>query len=127
MVSFNLSYSDNKLIKSKGDAYLTVDVQIPLVLESWKISLFSFEWLTPDGKIRALEDLPEIEQEKYSKVLNSVKSGEAVERPILGIGIMDNVEIGSRRDVLLTIADQHIDVISVHIPKMNEKDFMPYI
>lgn len=122
-----LNLVDNKSLAGREDKYDTVDVNLKAVLESWKISLFSFEWLNPDGSIRAPEQLPPNEAEKYNNVLNDLKNGNALERPVLGIGIMDNIEIGSRRDVLLTLMTQGVENLSVHIPKSNAKDFVPYL
>ena len=95
-------------------------------MKSWKISLFSFEWLTPEGQIRKPSELPSKEQEKYQNILSAYSKGDELERPILGIGVMDNIEIGSRRDVLLTLAAQGIDRLEVHIRKQNHEDFIPY-
>lgn len=127
MPETTLNLVDNKSLAGREDKYDTVDVNLRAVLESWKISLFSFEWLNPDGSIRSPEQLPESEAAKYNNVLQDFKNGKELERPVLGIGIMDNVEIGSRRDVLLTLMTQGIENLSVHIPKSNAKDFAPYL
>ncbi|HPF78953.1 MAG TPA: hypothetical protein PLF01_06625 [Alphaproteobacteria bacterium] len=118
---------DNTSLKGREDKYEIVEVDLEAVLESWKISLFSFEWLTPDGAIRSPEKLPETEREKYHAVLRAYEAGEPLERPVLGIGIMDNVEIGSRRDVLLSLMTTGLERLSVHIPKSNAKDFAPFM
>jgi hypothetical protein len=118
---------DNPSLKGREDNYETIEVNLKAILESWKISLFSFEWLTPEGQIRSPEQLPEKEKAKYKVVLTDFQSKKFLERPILGIGIMDNIEIGSRRDVLLTLKTQGIETLSVHIPKSNMQDFLPYL
>ena len=118
---------NNVSIKGKEDKYQITEVNLKAVLEGWKISLFSFEWLLPDGSIRVPEELPEKEREKYHAVLASYESGNELERPVLGIGIMDNVEIGSRRDVLLTLCAQGLETLEVHIPIANKDDFTPYL
>lgn len=122
-----LNLIDNASIAGREDQFKTVDVNVKTVLESWKVSLFSFEWLLPDGSIRVPEELPENEKEKYQTVLAQYESGKELERPILGIGVMDNVEIGSRRDVFLTLTTVGFQHLSVHIPKANENDFTPYL
>jgi hypothetical protein len=127
MSQTSLNLIDNSSIKEREDLYETVEVNLETILKSWKISLFSFEWLTPEGQIRAPSNLPEKEREKYEAVLSAYESGEPLERPILGIGVMDNVEIGSRRDVLLTLRTQGIESLSVHISKSAKQDFMPYL
>jgi hypothetical protein len=127
MSQASLNLIDNSSIKGREDLYETVEVDLETILKSWKISLFSFEWLTPEGQIRSPSTLPEKEQEKYKTVLTAYESGKPLERPILGIGVMDNVEIGSRRDVLLTLRAQGVQTLSVHISKSTKQDFMPYL
>jgi hypothetical protein len=122
-----LTFKDNKIASSKEGAYRVEEVQVGKVLESWKFSLFSFEWLTPEGDMRDLEDLPELEQEKYQKIMLQLSRNEPLERPVLGIGMMNNIEIGSRRDIFLTLAKQGHKKISVHIPAANLKEFTPYL
>ncbi|MEM9470040.1 MAG: hypothetical protein AAF988_07735 [Pseudomonadota bacterium] len=122
-----VQFIDNKIVRDKEGAYRTEEVMVGQILESWKFSLFSFEWLTPEGQIRDVSDLPDLEQEKYQKILTQLSNNEAVERPVLGIGVMDNIEIGSRRDVFLTLAKQGHSKISVHIPVNHLKEFTPYL
>ena len=117
----------NPSIKGREGDFTTVKVDLSAVLDSWKISLFSFEWLTPDGGIREAADLPEVEREKYELVSHKIDVGESVECPVLGIGVMDNVEIGSRRDVLLTAYSKGVCVMEVHVKTANLDDFKSYI
>ena len=123
----SLNFIDNPSIKGREDKYNTVEVNLDAVLQSWKISLFSFEWLTPEGNIRSPEQLPEKEREKYEQVLSLYNQENPLERPILGIGVMDNIEIGSRRDILLTLMAQGVKSLSVHVPKSTIEDFTPYL
>jgi len=122
-----LQYQDNKGVNGKQGAYRVHDVNVREVLKSWKFSLFSFEWLTPEGAIRNIQDLPALEQKKYQAVLADIAAGEKLERPILGIGMMDNVEIGSRRDVFLSLAHLGYESVSVHLPINALDDFTPYL
>lgn len=110
-----------------ADKYVILNVDAGAVLGSWKNSLFSFEWLNAAGGIRTPDDMPMREREKRLEVERSVKSGHALERPILGIGIMDNVEIGAGRAVFLTLAAMGHKTIPVAVPKSNAKDFKPFI
>lgn len=126
MILKTLNLVDNPSIKGREDKYQTITVNLNTVIESWKISLFSFEWLTPEGQIRTPKQLPEKELVKYEAVLSSYAAGTALEKPILGLGIVDNIEIGSRRDVLLTLASQNVATLDVHISKSMIKDFIPY-
>ena len=123
----SLNLINNQSLAGREDKFNTVEIDLKIVLDSWKISLFSFEWLLPDGTIRNPDQLPEAEAEKYHEVLAKYESGAPLERPILGIGVMDNIEIGSRRDILLTLMSQGVKTLSVHIPKSNAEDFTAYL
>ena len=122
-----ITFKDNKITSGKEGAYRVENVQVGKVLESWKFSLFSFEWLTPDGDMRDLSELPQLEQEKYQEIMLKLSRSEPLERPVLGIGVMDNIEIGSRRDIFLTLAKQGYNKLSVHIPTANLEEFTPYL
>jgi hypothetical protein len=121
------AFVDNPVVKSRRDHYVDIEVNVEKILTSWRISLFSFEWLKPGGGgIRETAELPENEQPKRREVERKLQAGEALEKPVLGIGLMDNVEIGVGRAVFLTLAAQGIKTIPVHIPKSNETEFKPF-
>ncbi len=120
-------FKDNASAIKSLDKYTLIEVNVRKVIESWKSSLFSFEWLTPEGTIRTQDQLPKAEQEKFLAVIKDYEAGIALERPILGIGIMDNIEIGSRRDVFLTLASQDVDTMQVHVNKADKKEFDPFL
>ena len=123
----NLSFIDNPSIKGRESRYEIVNVAASKTLKSWKLSLFSFEWLDENGAIRKIDDLPLKERDKRLKVEDFIKSGVAVERPVLGIGIQDNIEIGAGRDVFLTLAASGVEIIQVHIPISCKKDFKQFL
>ena len=127
MDTLSLHFTNSNSIKGREDRYLVVRVRVKDILKSWRTSLFSFEWLSPDGSIRSLDDLPLHERDKRLKVEKALKSGTALERPVLGIGIMDNVEIGAGRDIFLTLAAKDVSEIEVHIPASNKPDFKKFI
>lgn len=121
-----ITYADNKAIAAKKAQFLCVDVVVKDIIESWRDSVFSFEWLRPDGSIKDLKELAANEAQKRLRVEQKIQSGEALEKPVLGIGLMDNVEIGAGRAELLTLASRGIKLIPVHIPKSNESDFKAF-
>ena len=118
---------DNSGIKSREYQYKTVKVNLPKIVKSWKASLFSFEWLTPEGAIKTSAQLSDTEAQKYNDTCNALEKGLEIERPVLGIGTLDNIEIGSKRHVLLTLAAQGTQEMEVHIPIANEKDFSDFL
>jgi len=127
MLMETLQLTNSPAIVGRESRYMTVRVDADKVLKSWQKSLFSFEWLTPEGKIRSIDDLPMREHEKRLEVEAALRTGRALERPVLGIGIMDNVEIGAARAVFLTLAAAGHKIIEVHIPAGNKDDFKTFI
>ena len=53
MSQHTLNLIDNPSLKGREDKYRTLEVNLDEIIKSWKISLFSFEWLTPEGQIRS--------------------------------------------------------------------------
>ena len=125
--SKQIQFIDNPAIQGRGSAYLGVVVDTAQILKSWQSSLFSFEWLLPDGRIRTLAELSEAERPKRARVEELLSASAAIEKPILGIGIMDNVEIGSGRAEFLTLTAHGIKKIPAHIPKTNQSDFKEFL
>ena len=72
----SLNLVDNPAIAGREEKYQTIEVNLQAVLKSWKISLFSFEWLTPEGQIRKPSELPSKEQEKYQNILSAYSKGD---------------------------------------------------
>ena len=90
----NIHFTENPLAADETGRYLSVHVRVPEIVKSWRGSLFSFEWLRPDGKIKSAAELNPAEREKRQAVEQLIQAGAAIPMPILGIGMMDNVEIG---------------------------------
>ena len=124
--SQSVSYIDNKAA-SDAEKFVGVCVDAQKVLESWKNSLYSFEWLETDGTIKSFENLNADEADKRRAVDSTLNAGKPVERPVLGIGLQDNIEIGSGRAVFLTLTALGHKTIEVHIPKSCESDFKPFL
>ena len=127
MAVTSLQFTDHASLKGREDRYLVVRVDTNAILKSWRQSLFSFEWLTPEGALRDLDDLPLHERDKRLKVEKYLAQGDSLERPVLGIGILDNVEIGAGRDVFLTLAAKGAREIEVHIPRSSQNDFKSFL
>ncbi len=126
MATAMLQMTDNPAVKGREDRYRLVRIDTAKTLKSWRQSLFSFEWLASDGSIRTLDDLPMQEHQKRIEIEALLKKGGQIERPVLGIGIMDNIEIGAGRAAFLTLAAQGHKFIEVHIPVASEDDFRPF-
>lgn len=122
-----MNFVDNKSIKGREDHYAHITVDVPRVVESWRTSLYSFEWLLPDGRVKDLKELSETDQPRRQAIEDAIKSGDPLEKPVLGIGLLENVEIGVGKAVLLTLAAHDVKSVPVHVPKNNESDFKDFI
>ncbi len=121
------SFIDNPAIKGREDKFLSHDVAVSLVIASWRESLFAHEWLKSDGSLKNLSELNESNRQKRLDVEAAFKEGRPLVKPVLGLGITDSVEIGSGKDVLLTLACLAQDTVSVHIPKSHAEDFKLFL
>ncbi len=126
-ITQSVNFIDNKAALAKPEQFISIEVSVEAVLKSWKLSVFSYEWLARDGSIKSFSALSEAEAEKRALVEKALKAGEPLEKPLLGIGIQDNVEIGSGKAVLLTLADMGLKTMPVHIPKSNKSDFNAFL
>jgi len=127
MTENNICFTDNPSIEDRMERYISVDVLTDKVLESWRHSLFSHEWLLPDGRIRSPEELSAAEGARCKGIEKRLEKGEALEKPVLGIGLMDNVEIGIGRHIFLTAAAKGLKTIPVHIPKGQSDEFVDFL
>jgi hypothetical protein len=122
-----LNFTDNPAISGREEKFITVTVAIEPVLASWQSSLFSHEWLTPEGSIKKRESLTPALQEKYDQAAALIQRNAPLTKPVLGIGIMDNIEIGSSKDLFMVLATQGTQTIPVHIPKSHLDYFRVFI
>lgn len=122
-----VKFIDHKAAVSRPGHYVGITVDVAAVMESWRGSLMSFEWLDEEGRIKPVESLKDADQARFDEISAAYEAGKPLEKPVLGIGLADNVEIGAGRAVFLTLAALGVHAIEVHIPKSNESDFKDYI
>ena len=121
------SFIPNPIAAARADRYETAMIDVARVLTSWQTSLFSYEWMLADGRIKDLAELPEKEQPKRAEAEDLIARSAPLEMPVLGIGLMDNIEIGSGRALFLTLAAHGVATMPVHIPKSNHNEFKKFI
>lgn len=119
-------FTDNPVALNRADHYLEITVDTAKIIKSWRESLFSFEWLLPDGRIKSAGELSDTERPRREAVESALAGKRPLEKPVLGIGMMDNVEIGSGRATFLTLVAHGVKTIPVHIPRSNEADFKKF-
>ncbi|HOO50773.1 MAG TPA: hypothetical protein PLK94_05715 [Alphaproteobacteria bacterium] len=120
-------FEENAALKGRETSFILADALVAPVLASWKESLFAHEWLNADGTIRTPADMTETVRVRRKAAEELLNGDKILERPVLGIGIMDNIEIGSGRDLFLAMAARGQDVIPVHIPKSQQEEFRLFV
>lgn len=123
----NVRFTDNSIALANKSQYMDITVDTARVLKSWQLSLMSFEWLDFRGNLKVPEEMPETERKKRAAIEQKISESAALQKPILGIGIQDNVEIGSGKAEFLTLAANGIAKIPVHVRKSQIKDFKEFI
>ena len=118
----DVAFTNHTSASYSSAKYKTIIVNVEKTVHSWKQSLFSYEWLNKDGTFKEIENLTQKDQERRRQILDNIKNGQALETPILGMGILDNVEIGVGRAVFLTLAIMGATEIPVHVP-VSQADF----
>ncbi|MBI1326609.1 MAG: hypothetical protein GC136_03100 [Alphaproteobacteria bacterium] len=119
-------FNDHPVAVKANGKFTSVMVDVDAVVKSWKKSLFSYEWLTPEGAIKPIDALNDAEMQKRALVEERITKGDKLEKPILGIGMLDNVEIGSGREILLTLAAHGTKKMPVHVPASQVAEFKKF-
>lgn len=102
--------------------YITVTVELKAVLKSWQSSLFAFEWLDKDGNVKSPDELAVQQRQKRLETEEAIQAGKPLPRPVLGVGMLNTVEIGSGKAMLLTAAALGYETLDVHIREADRKD-----
>lgn len=120
-------FQDNPALKGREEKFVTLEIKVVPVLASWQESIFAHEWLTPDGQIKKMSEMADKVQLRRAEIEKIIAGQGPLDRPVLGIGILDNIEIGSGKDLFLSLAALGMATIPVHIPRSHEQDFRMFI
>ncbi|MBU6234256.1 MAG: hypothetical protein KGQ41_00280 [Alphaproteobacteria bacterium] len=119
-------FVDNSVAAQRPDQYVELTVDARKVLADWKSSLLAHELLDSNGMVKGDDHLSESRLEKRDAVRSRLAAQQPLEKPILGIGIFDNIEIGSGSDILATLVMEGVTHLPVHIRKAQARDFDPF-
>ena len=109
------------------ELYAEITVNAAAILKSWRLSVMSLEWLDKTGEIKPLEQLKPVKQDKRLAVEEALKNGSPIQKPILGIGLYDHIEIGSGRAEFLTLAAHGFNGIPIHVRKSQLSHFQAFM
>lgn len=126
-MSRKFKFIKSKSVQANPEKYVAINVDCEKIIANWAVSIRSFEWLHPDGSIKPLEELTERDQGRRKAIEEAYHSGAEIEQPVLGIGMMDHVELGSGRAVFLTLHDLGETTLEVDIFKSNADDFEEFM
>lgn len=96
------------------------------VLQDWRQSLLAHELIDKNGFVKGDDDITESRLDKRERIRVRIEAGQTLEKPILGIGIFDNIEIGAGSDVLATLVMEGITVLPVHVRTSQLADFKAF-
>ncbi len=119
-------FTDNPVALAQPERYAELRVDAVRVLQDWRRSLMAHELVDSNGFVKGDEDISEARMEKRERIRTALAAGTALEKPVLGIGIFDNVEIGAGPDVLATLVMEGITVIPVHVRTSQLQDFKAF-
>ena len=114
-------------VKGRENLFLLKDVHCDKVIKDWRHSLFAHEWLDENGRIKTIDKMSDGERAKRQEVSVNIKHAHPLPYPVLGIGIQENIEIGSGRAIFLTLAAEGYKTLPVYIPKSCLGEFKTFL
>lgn len=118
----------NHAIVDKNPADYTEIVACPRdILAVWKLSLFAHELLHGDGRIKDESELAGDTLQKYIAARESIKRGEDIPKPILGVGIYEGIEIGVGREIIAAAYHENLDKIPASVRKAQADEIKKHL
>lgn len=119
-------FTDNPAASAQPARYTELLVDATKVLQDWRQSLLAHELVDANGFVKGDDDLTESRLEKREKIRLRLQAGQPLEKPILGIGIFDSVEIGAGSDTLATLVMEGVTVLPVHVRTSQADEFKAF-
>lgn len=110
-------FEKNPNIENDEKSFITMTINIQKVIESFSHSVFAYEWINIEtGHLKSLSELGQKQKDERLEIENMIKNGHPIPQPILGIGLMDHIEIGTGKAIIMTLAAHEITEMPVHVP-----------
>lgn len=119
-------FCDHPVVTGAADQYVEITVDLARVVDDWRQSLMSHELLAKAGGIKPDEALSPARLARRFEIREAYRRGEAIEKPVLGIGIFDSVEIGVGSDILVTLALEGLEAMPVHVRRSQVNEFKAF-
>lgn len=111
----DIDFYDHEVVQTVPEDYSELILCPNDIIKAWSLSLFAHEMLAPDGSIKNEKDMSGTTLQRYIEVSEAIKRGEKIAKPVIGIGLMDNIEIGIGREVIVACAKMKMDKIPVYV------------
>lgn len=121
------TYIDHAVVARTPDDYVSVTVDIASVFEAWKLSIFSHELLDQMGGVKNEDSLGGDVLKKFLTAREAFNRGEPLEKPVLGIGIYDGVEIGIGREIMAAAFQAGEKTIPVCVRKSQKDEILSLV
>ena len=115
-------FCDHEVVQRTPSDYCEMTLRPEIILKAWSVSIFAHELLNKDGSIKKDNEMTAPTLEKYIHAVEAFKRNEIVSKPIIGVGIMDNIEIGIGREIIAAAKNLSINAIPINVRKAQEKD-----
>lgn len=110
-----IQWTDHEFAIKSPDLYKIMSVNGDQAIQSWRLSLFSFEWLDGGETVKPIKNLKPDDRNRYLAIKEAYENGDPVTRPVGGIGINNNLEFGDGRAVFLTLYDLGVRDFEIHV------------
>lgn len=87
------------------------------ILNLWSSSMFAHELLNKDKTIKTVADMTSETKNKFEHAMTHIQSNTPIDIPIIGIGMLDGIEIGVGREIIAACQTLGIETMPVYVRK----------
>lgn len=120
-------FMDHPSVSANPGAYGNGSLDVEKALPSWKQSLIAYKWLDAEGRPKKPDALDDEQRAQRDDILRILAKGDALPKPIIGLGMFDNVEVGSGAGIIATLADIGVKILPVHLRIAQEKGLKKFL
>lgn len=120
-------FIDHPSVSANPEAYGNATLNLSAALPSWGQSLIAYKWLGGDGLPKADDQLADEQALQRADILAVLERGDALPKPIIGLGMFDNVEVGSGAGIVATLASLGEATIPVHVRLAQQKGLKKFL
>ncbi len=119
-------FQDHEVVQQAPDDYVEISLSPDKIMMAWATSLYSYELLNKDGTVKSTGDMMDETLQRYVDAEEKLRRGEGVSKPIIGIGIMEGIEIGIGREIVAAAKALGVKEIPVYVRKAQVDEIKSY-